>query len=325
MDFIWDAIVKQDEGDQVDTFLRLMKSPNISATTLAAYYYDGHYHSYFYSGRVLPCYRMTAKRDFASDHANADVVQPRERKRDRTETPRLFRAFQYIHGLFQLCVQLEEIIYYIPRTQNFPAFDSMWAKTKEHVVLIQATVSRRHSVSEAGLWWLLDLGVKTVEYMFLSPLSINTASIPLPAMVPPSLKYPVLVDYPDTIIPRLSSPSPSRSPSPAETSIRNVRTEKAGDVGNASGRGRSKGKGREGVQSTSNDQSEPQIHLEGESEILDQPQTASKRGVPSVKVFRVYHVPIDLRYADKLRGHTSNKYKSRTKRRRLNLTVVGKQ
>ncbi|KIK68193.1 hypothetical protein GYMLUDRAFT_91762 [Collybiopsis luxurians FD-317 M1] len=87
----------------------------------------------------------------------------------------------------------------------------MWVVTKDHVVIIQATISIWHSVSMTGLKWLAALGVKTVEYIFLSPLLTKSVSIPLPVEVPSDLKYPDVVQYP-TIVPTLSELSLSLPP-----------------------------------------------------------------------------------------------------------------
>ncbi|KIK60830.1 hypothetical protein GYMLUDRAFT_43436 [Collybiopsis luxurians FD-317 M1] len=203
MDIIWEAIAIREKQSKADLFHRLMSSADIPDRTLAAYYYDTHYHKYLCSDRILPAYHMRPK----PGHTGSATRMWFSPASDKSESSKRFdfpspknAPIHYFHSGWD---SFKIGCYYIPRARNFPTWDFMYIKSATHVIIFQATISQSHSLSDEGLKFLQNLGFKTVEYVYLTPVAQSEASVPFPSSVPANLCYPEIHNYPATAIPRL--------------------------------------------------------------------------------------------------------------------------
>jgi hypothetical protein len=88
--------------------------------------------------------------------------------------------------------------YYRPTTRTVPTFDSLFISSQTHALVFQASIALKHDVNYEGLYWLYKLGIRTIEYVYITPsptlnLDYARVTIPFPASVPDTLNYPDFV------------------------------------------------------------------------------------------------------------------------------------
>jgi hypothetical protein len=221
LEIIVEAIHTKFNLNRVDLFNKLAAGDGIEDATLASYFYDLNYHDFLCQDVVFNCFLFhppqrartsgQAKRYWTSK-SNPAECYPFPMKKcyafvfDANSPPELIPG-----------------CYYRPSGRTFPTFDSMLVVTATHVIIFQASVSGLHGVSLKGLEWLAAQGFVTVEYVYVSPSSTKSVTIPFLTAVPDSLEYSDLAQYPETVLPRpnagevsIPDPSPSKKDLPVK-------------------------------------------------------------------------------------------------------------
>ncbi|KIK56073.1 hypothetical protein GYMLUDRAFT_47309, partial [Collybiopsis luxurians FD-317 M1] len=101
----------------------------------------------------------------------------------------LFRMRKYSIYIFETNERFafKQGTYYKPKAKDFRSVDVIIAVTNTHVILVQASVADDHSFKEEVLKWVSEHGAITVEYVYLSPPTTKSVSIPFPASIPEDL------------------------------------------------------------------------------------------------------------------------------------------
>ncbi|KAJ3792808.1 hypothetical protein GGU11DRAFT_466713 [Lentinula aff. detonsa] len=218
---VFDAYSRYHENNKRETFEALMQLKG-GGRSVAAYYYDTHFHTYLLRADSLKCYPM----------------KPPHRKRGLGQTTRFWTStwepsiqapltlslrlpgtgpIPHLDFSIESPLTIQPRTYYCPTTRTMPTFDSFFASTPTHAVVFQASIALTHDVNKKGLYWLHERGIRTMEYVYISPTLHDDVTIPFPASVPDLLEYPGL-DY-ELVVRPSSNAGPSDA---AHTSTSNA-------------------------------------------------------------------------------------------------------
>ncbi|KIK50163.1 hypothetical protein GYMLUDRAFT_253215 [Collybiopsis luxurians FD-317 M1] len=213
LNMIWNAVAAKESTDRAKLFTSLLKSRDIVSATLAGHFYDHNFHPLFVANKTFPCYRMFPVR------AKADAKTRSWRSYCDSEDPQYQAVtMQMINSLVYRFDNAEVIrgaetvffpdVYYIPKAANFPSIDSFILKSETHVIAIQGSVKSVHPFKTVLFdWFHIHLPkVKTMEYIYLSPDTVRSVSIPFPVEIPDSIHCGVDPSF-KPVIPRLSAKS----------------------------------------------------------------------------------------------------------------------
>ncbi|KAJ7139385.1 hypothetical protein C8R44DRAFT_303312 [Mycena epipterygia] len=65
--------------------------------------------------------------------------------------------------------ELNTGVYHILERKNLTTFDSFFVLSATHVIGFQASISREHDVSAAGVAWMLCRGITKITYIYVTP------------------------------------------------------------------------------------------------------------------------------------------------------------